>query len=113
MSAPGRRYGSGEILHGCGAGCRSGIDPDSEIHPQVVEHLPRQRYESRAVILPLAVRVKPESAGLLVGGRVASGQNVKDLGTGPQTLEHALVIRAGQVRHRDVQARELVLRKIA
>src|SRR5205809_601377 len=90
-----------------------GIDLDREIHPQVAEHLSRQRYETGAVILPLTVWVKPESARLLVGGRVASGQNVKDLGTGTQALEHALVVGACKVWHCNVQTGELVLGHLA
>src|SRR5208283_5269354 len=77
-----------------------------------VEHLPRQRYETGAVILSLAVRIEPEGAGLLVSGRIASCQDVEDLGTCAQPVEHTLVVGAGQVWHRDVQARELILRQM-
>src|SRR4051794_35005874 len=57
---------------------------DGKIHPQIVEHLPRQRDEAGAIVLPFTVRVEPESPRVLVGGRVPSRQDVEDLGAGPQ-----------------------------
>jgi hypothetical protein len=66
------------------------------------------RDETGAVILSLTVGVKPEGSGFLISGGVPSGQYVEDPGTGPQSLEHALVIGASQIGRRNVQAGQLV-----
>jgi hypothetical protein len=63
-------------------------------------------------MLSLTVGVEPEGSRFLTSGGVASGQYVEELGMGPQSLEHALVIGASQIGHRNVQAGQLVLRKI-
>ena len=61
-----------------------------------------------AVVFAFAVGVEPKGSGVLVCSRIAAGQNIENLSTGAQSLEHTFIVCAGQVRHGDVQTGKLV-----